>query len=57
MAIVEMNIYDVMFGSGLQLLGLGMNDIFDKVNLLSMYVAFFALVFYTLGFYCLIYAQ
>lgn len=38
------------------MLGLGVGNGFDKVNLLIMYCTFFILFFYVLGFYCLIYA-
>ena len=56
-AVIEMNVYDVAFGDGLQMLGLGLVGAFDKLNLVAMYCGFFILVFYVFAFYCVVYAE
>ena len=56
-AVIEMNVYDVVFGDGLQMLGLGLAGVFDKLNLVAMYCGFFILVFYVFAFYCVVYAE
>ncbi len=57
MAVIEMNVYDVAFGDGLQMLGLGLVGAFVKLTLVAMYCGLFILVFYVFAFYCVVYAE
>ena len=56
-AIIEMNIADLIFVSALQSLSLGSNNFLDKLNSSFMFLVSFIVVFYAFGFYAVIYSN
>ena len=56
-AIIEMNIADLIFASALQSLKLSSSFFQDKLNLSLTYLVFFVAVFYSLSFYSIIFAK
>ncbi len=56
-ALIEMNLNQLVFGCSLQLLDLGVKNLFDKFNLGVMFAMFFLIIFYSFSFYSLLYSK
>lgn len=55
-AVIEVNSVTLTYGAAIQMLYLGVDSFFDKLNLVLMYLLLFSVVAYSLVFYNYIYS-